>query len=341
MNTQQIFDKHKRRLITESLLKSVIAGIAIGFGINTVFAFLYWMFDFGGIWIGLATGSLLGAACGILLYLFKYKVSEKTVAQRIDSYGLEERMITMVELSEDDSCIADIQRGDAIKKLDCLPAKSIKFNISAIFTVLTSLIAVASITLTVLGALANAGKIPYGKDVLSGGADGKFEVLYTAGEGGTIRGEKSQDVSFGASTEKVFAEADDGWMFVRWDDGERSPERCEHNVSANMEMKAIFKKIDNTDSDDDDSDVADDLPYADVTEESGGGNSDQLGGENVKDDGEGGGGKWNDRNKFIDGATYYRDYLEFYYQYATGIFESDTEIPPEIIEFFETYFSGI
>ena len=125
------------------------------------------------------------------------------------------------------------------------------------------------------------------------------------------------------------------------DDGETSPERNETGVNSDMLIKAVFEKIESSAPEDDDSDAADDLPVGSVDEESGGDNSDELGGEEVKGDGEGGGAKWQDKNQFIDGATYYRDYLEFYYQYATGIFDSETDIPPEMIEFFETYFSGI
>ena len=115
------------------------------------------------------------------------------------------------------------------------------------------------------------------------------------------------------------------------------------NVTESRTIKAVFEKIENTLLDDDDSDEADDLPVGSAIEESGGGDSDETGGETPKDDGGNGqgGGKWLDRNQFIDGATYYRDYLEMYYQYSTGLLESDTEIPPEVIEFFEIYFSGI
>jgi len=247
----------------------------------------------------------------------------------------------MVELSGDNSTIAEMQRADAIARLGEVSAKNIKIKLSTLFTVTVSVLLVVSVTFSVLGILAGAGKIPYGKDLFAQGGDGTFEVVYTAGEGGSIRGEAEQSVSFGKSTTAVRAVADDGWMFVRWADGDTSPERWEVNVQSNMQIKAIFEKIDNTAPDEDDKDSADDLPSGDVTQEGGGSNSDELGGEEAKGDGGGGGAKWQDRNQFIDGATYYRDYLEFYYQYAMGFFDSATDIPPEIIEYFEIYFSGI
>ncbi|MBE6585029.1 MAG: hypothetical protein E7645_00720 [Ruminococcaceae bacterium] len=341
MNVKQIFGKHYRRLKTEGVIKSAISGAGVCFAINAVFAFIYWMFRIGSIWLGVTVGLLTGALLGALLYLCKYRLTEKTVARRVDSYGLEERLITMIEFSGERSHMAELQRADAIARLEDVPAKGIKYKISAVLVIAVSVVFAVSFSLSTLGILAQAGKVSYGMDMLAQGTDGTFEVIYTVGEGGWIRGETQQSVSFGDATVAVRAFADDGWIFVGWDDGETSPERSETGVSSDMQIKAVFEKIENNDSDDDDSDAADDLPYGSVMEESGGSNSDELGGEEVKGDGEGGGAKWQDRNQFIDGATYYRDYLEFYYQYATGIFDSETDIPPEIIEFFETYFSGI
>lgn len=341
MNAKEIFGKHYQRFFARSVLQSIIGGVCVACAVNAVLSFLYWMLRFGNIWIGMVAGLLTGGVVGVLLYFFKYRLTEKTVAQLIDRYGLQERMITMLELRGDHSTIAEMQRVDAMAHLGDVSAKQIKIKLSTPFTVIASALLFLSVSFSVLGILAGAGKIPYGEDLFAQGVDGTFEVVYTVGEGGSIRGEAEQSVGFGKSTEAVRAVADDGWMFVCWDDGERSPERWEVNVQSNMQIKAIFQKIDTTTPDEDDKDAADDLPTGEVIQEGGGSNSDELGGEEAKGDGEGGGAKWQDRNQFIDGATYYRDYLEFYYQYAMGVFDAATDIPPEMIEFFEIYFSGI
>ena len=342
MNTKQLFDKHYARIRTEAVIRSATVGAAVGFGINLIFAALSWILAFGGVWIGAAVGAPIGIAFGVIFYYARYRVSEKDVARRIDREGLSERMITMLELENDESVVATVQRNDAQKRLKGVSPESIKFNISVLATVISSVAVVLSLTLSVLGILAGAGSIPYGKDMFGGGAVGSFEMIYEAGEGGTLRGETRQTVKEGENASSVRAVADDGWMFVRWDDGGTIPERIDLNITESKLIKAVFEKIEGVDTADDDKDAADDLPVANATEESGGGDSDEDGGETPKNDGEGqGGGKWQDRNQFIDGATYYRDYLELYYQYATGIFDENTEIPPELIEFFETYFSGI
>ena len=93
MNGKQIFDRHYRRLLTEGILKSVICGAAVGFGISFIFSFLYWMLAFGNIWIGIVIGIASGILTGALAYRLRYNPTDKTIARRIDRYGLEERMI--------------------------------------------------------------------------------------------------------------------------------------------------------------------------------------------------------------------------------------------------------
>ncbi len=342
MNTNEIFAAYRRRLVAEGMIRSAAVGAAVAFAINTVLAFLYWMLEFGTVWLGAALGLPLGIGCGVLLYFLKYKPDDKQIAGRVDRRGLEERAITMLELSDEGSCMAELQRRDAREHISQVNARDIKFNISPLPVALASAALAFSICLGVLGALAGGGRIPYGKELFAGGADGAFDVVYTVSGGGSVRGEASQRIPYGSDSETVRAIADSGWIFIGWDDGAQSPERQECGVVRNMELKAIFERIDTPTPDDSESDAADDLPFGSVNEEAGGGNGDELGGDNIKDDGDGsGGGKWQDRNQFIDGATYYRDYLELYYKYSTGLLESDPDIPPEIIEFFETYFSGI
>ena len=342
MNIKQFFDKHYKRLVTEGILKSAILGALVCFVINFIFAFLYWMFAIGSIWLGIGIGTVSGIAFGVALYFLRYNPTEKTVAGRIDRYGFEERMITMLELREDESFMADMQRRDARKSLDNAPAKIIRFNLSKTSLMLVSALILVSISLTVLGGLAKLGKIPYGKNIF-GSDDGMFDVVYATDEGGIILGNANQSVSPGENTSAVLAIPSNGWIFVGWDDGGRSPQRYETEVEGDMIITAVFEKIDKNETDpEDESDFADDIPFGSSSSESGGGSSDNEGGDNPEEGGDGqGGGKWQDKNQFIDGATYYRDYLELYYQYAMEIFDSNGEIPPELIEFFETYFSGI
>lgn len=343
MNKKQFLNKHHKRLATEGILRAAIVGLLVCFGTNFILAFLYWMFAFGNVWLGMGISLAIGGVFGILIYFLRYRPTEKEVAQRIDRHGFEERMITMLELKDDDSVIAKLQRRDAEQSLADTSAKMIKYRVSKLSVILAAVILALSACLTVLGALAKDGKIPYGKDLLGVGDDGAFDVVYVAKEGGKLLGDDRQSIRSGGNTSAVLAVADDGWIFVGWDDGKSSPERYETNVEENMVISAIFEKIDKHDTEtEDESDAADDTPFGSSSNESGGGDSNEEGGDNPAQGDTGqGGGKWQDKNQFIDGATYYRDYLDLYYQYASAIFGSDSEIPPQIIEFFEIYFSGI
>lgn len=342
MNLKKVLGKHYERLRKEAIIKSVIFGLLFGFSLTGAISLLFWIIGKGSLLIGVLAAAVLGAVLGVFLYFKRYRPTYKNVARRLDRLGLDERIITMLELSGEDTDIALVQRNDAMRVLEDTPAERIKFRISALLSALLTASALIGVCFSSLFLLAEGGRMPYGKDLFAEGVDGSFEVVYTVSGGGYIRGETEQSIDYGESGSTVRAIAENGWMFVSWSDGESYPERREKNVKADAEIKAIFKRIDSSSPDEEDSDEADDLPYGSVIEEGGGGSSDELGGDNVKDDGEGsGGGKWQDRNQFIDGATYYRDYLEFYYMYATGIFEGSTDIPEEIIEFFETYFNGI
>ena len=327
MKRTQDFEKHYRRLRTEGILRSVISGAVLGLGLAFLLLFLYWMLGLGGIAIALVAGAVTGAVSGILLYRFKYRPTERAVARRIDRCGLEERMITMLELEGRDTPMAHLQRRDAEAHLGELSVDSVRFNISHLSVILCSVLFVFSLCFTFLGALAQRGMMPYGYELILGEADGDAEVVYLAGEGGTLFGDTRQSVELGGRTEAVLAVAQDGYIFVGWDDGLDSPERSESAVRRDIRLTALFEKIDSGADPEDEEDAASDLPVGTASGGSGGGSSDETGGENPESGGEGqGGGKWQDKNQFIDGATYYRDYLDIYYQYAMGIFE-DGEIP--------------
>ena len=273
--------------------------------------------------------------------------------------GLDERAITMLELQGDDSLMAKIQREDALANINKAENKRLKLLLSGLVATVTVLSLVfAASTVTVLG-LSDAGIIPGGDELLGGGEFADWvEVSYEADEGGEILGDAEQLVPPDGDTEPVVAVADDGWMFLCWDDGLTTPERYERGVDRDVSFAAIFIEIDSDsgddnregflDSDGDDSgDLPDEQPSMDMpqygqpgevppegTPEDEGNKSDQI-------DPNGAGGKWNDANQFIDGNQYYRDQLDLYYELAMQIFESGGEIPPELREFFENYFDSI
>ena len=68
----------------------------------------------------------------------------------------------------------------------------------------------------------------------------KYILTYIAGDGGTIRGEATQTVEAGSSGSEVEAVPDNGYRFVKWDDGITTAKRTETNVQATKTYKAEF-----------------------------------------------------------------------------------------------------
>lgn len=376
MNLKQLFKKHYYRLVAEAVIRAALIGLAVGFATNTLCATAAWFFNFGGIWFPIGVGAGVTLATGLLVYFLKYRPNIREVARRMDTLGLEERTVTMLELKDEDSYIARLQRENATEHINMVENKKIRIRFSKLAASLAIVAVVTGSTMTTVVGLAEGGEIPPGP----GGDDpdpyeNHFSVTYEPGEGGEIEGETDQLVAPGEDTTPVVAVAEDGWVFVRWDDGYTEPERFETAVDSDRYYTAIFENIGEGGDGDGESaegeggdgssegDKAEDAPTgndanvedgeqggqgeegdasgSEGSSEGGKGQGEDKGEGKGEGQGAGAGGKWAEENMFLDGNTYYRDQLDMYYQYAKELFEQNGEIPPELIEFFETYFDSI
>ena len=375
MIKNQFFQKHYVRLILEAVLKSALCGLAIGFGANFLAALAAWLFSFGGVWFAIGIGAGAAVISGVLFYFLRFRPDTTEIARRVDRLGLEERLVTMLELEGDDSYIATLQRENTKEHLEDVKDRRIRLRIPRVAVVLLSVALVLGSGMTTVVVLAEQDILKEGNELFPEDplAD-HIPVTYLVEGGGEIEGETDQLVMPGGSTEPVVAVPEEDWVFVGWDDGQNDPERQETNVTEEMVFIAIFEQIvdggedgDEGESDNsaggEEGDKADDVPgggeanvESDQSGDAGnkgdgsGSSGDSEGGQGTtneegegKGDGQGlgAGGKWEDSNQFIDGKTYYRDHLEMYYEMAQQIFEENGEIPPELREFFETYFDSI
>ena len=71
----------------------------------------------------------------------------------------------------------------------------------------------------------------------------KLAVTYSVGEGGTIDGVSEQEIEYGNDAEFVVAVPETGYRFVKWSDGQITPEHQEKNVTADITIEAIFEKL--------------------------------------------------------------------------------------------------
>lgn len=74
----------------------------------------------------------------------------------------------------------------------------------------------------------------------------KYEVRYTAGEGGRIEGKSEQEVAYREDGEPVTAVAEFGYMFVKWSDGNESAERQDTRITEPLEVAAEFARLEKT-----------------------------------------------------------------------------------------------
>ena len=159
MSDRKIFDKHHSRLVWESVIKSLLCGLSVGFAVMFGVGLGTWIAGVNGLWFALAAWAVVGAGATLLFYFKRFKPTAKNDAARIDRLGLEERMITMLELEGDDSYIAQRQRADAQEKLRQVSVKDIKFRIPTASVVLAAILTVFGAGMTTVSTLSAEGLI--------------------------------------------------------------------------------------------------------------------------------------------------------------------------------------
>ena len=341
MNIKELFDKYYSRLAREGFFKALFCGLIVGFAVNFVVAFLCWYFGASGVLWSVLSLVVVTAATTPLFYFKKFKPSVKEIAKRLDSLGLEERMITMTEFQQDESYIAQRQREDAKLKMHSINTKKIRFIFSKALLIGVAAAFLFGGAMTTLSGLVDAGILKPGKDVIDDivpDDPAKYiTITYTVSEGeGLIEGDDVQIIEVGEDGIEVIAVADDGYAFVEWSDGVKDPARTDLNLEEDTEFSAVFAPIGDGEGE---------------GEGDGGGGEGQPGegdkpGKSPKpsdEDGEpnnGANGAYEENNMVQNGETYYRDILEsgLYYEQALKWLETAENVPEELKQFVQTYF---
>ena len=316
MKSKTPFKKHSPKLSFEAILKSLINGLTVGFATSFVASLITWFMSINSLIVAICTFTVVATISTLLFYFIKFRTSVLSNARKLDSLGLEERLVTMIEHQNDDSYMAQIQRADAEAALSKLDTKQIKFSVSKklisaliVFAVLAS----SMVTVTVVG----PSGIELLEQIMPEQMIEYLEVTYLVEEGGEIVGESDQLVAKGEHAEPVLAVAEDGYEFIGWDDGETRPARNDRNVVDHIVVMAVFERIEEgVEGDDEGDDEGDESGEDESGEPSGEGNSespeDQQPENENPSDSKDGGGKYDDNNQIIDGKTYYREHLASY-----------------------------
>ena len=252
-----VFKRYYKKIALQGLLKSFLLSLIISFICLAIVSLLLWIFGNKSIWIGfVGSGGLLLVLTPVLYFIF-FRPDTKEIATRIDECGLEERMITMTELDGDDSFIARMQREDAIKALNTVDSKLLKFTLSMPFVIALCVSSILGVSATVLDGLYKAEVINPGNEIINDLVhnDAKsYTINYTVSDGGVIDGDLFQVVEEGKDSSLIVAVPDDGFVFVRWTDEDGNelgddPSRIETNVTTDMSFIAVFEEPNGNDGD--------------------------------------------------------------------------------------------
>lgn len=252
MDFRKTIKNFKKRIVINTAVKTLLLAFSIGFLTLAISGGLLWFFELGDFYtLPLVFAAASAISFGII-FTYRYKnLSNKKMARQIDELGLEERVITMEELSNKDSYIVQRQREDTIRALMGAKAEYIPRILSTGLLVLLSCSFIAGGSSYFVAGLNHAGIIPNGVEFFHNVFEGNLHYIlkYTATEGGELVGYHSQYVNKGEDGTYIIAVPQQGYVFSKWSDGLKSCVRLDTNVGSDVRVKAIFEKLDDADAD--------------------------------------------------------------------------------------------
>lgn len=361
MESKKYFKTFYARLKREGWLKSLIAALVLGFAVVFCAALAVWLIrGLTQLWLPAVCGAAAALISAPLFYRFRFRPTAKSVARRVDALGLEERMITMIELENDDSYIAMRQREDALEKIREADAKSIKFSVSRVSLALLAAFAVLGMSMSAVTLLSASGKIKDGSDLIDDIIPEEpiryVSVSYVVtgdlgdGIGGMIEGEADQIIPAGTDAAPVIAVADDGWMFVCWQEDEsEDPARSDTAIEEDVVYTAVFQRVGESEPSDGEGEGEGEGDGEGEPSDQPGDPSDSSNDSNSSDnsfpsDGEGSNGasgRYDPANQIKNGDEYYRDSLQQYHDRAMELISQGKELPPALRDIIERYYGTI
>ena len=133
--------KYLKQLVVEGILQSALFGLSIGFFVGCIIFLLGTIVTQDLLWLGIGLSFRISLISSIGLYYYVFKPTKKETADRVDEFGFEERVLTMVELEDSESYIAQVQREDTKEILKNHTLKLLTFKVFIkpliIFSVIT------------------------------------------------------------------------------------------------------------------------------------------------------------------------------------------------------------
>lgn len=144
MDLNELLKPYKKKIIAEAVLKAVFTALVVGLAVvvvalggvaivkavigelnqhwpiiqtKTMANIITWATGAVGVGISGALGFVVAIITGVISFFVFFKIGMKNTVQKVDALGLYERVVTMVELQDNTSYVAHIQRQDAIDKI--------------------------------------------------------------------------------------------------------------------------------------------------------------------------------------------------------------------------------
>ena len=124
---ENVLIEFKKKAKKQNIIKAGLCSIAISLLFNIPFLIAFWILGYKYKFIVCA--GIFVVVISVLfpvLYSKKFKYTEIQLAKRIDDLGLEERVLTMIELKDNNSFIAKKQKEDTLNVLKTVEANDLK-----------------------------------------------------------------------------------------------------------------------------------------------------------------------------------------------------------------------
>ena len=376
---EEITKKYYRQLAKEAWINAILAALIVGFSALFVTALGIWMFAVKAFWIAFIVFAVVVAGCAPLFYFKKYRPSKKQVAKRVDALGLEERLLTMTELEGDNSYMAVRQREDAKKAIASIQSQRLKIVASLPLLIVSCILLPCSLGMSAVAVASAFDKVSSGKDFIEDATKPEpiiYVVEFVEVGGGILEGgELTQFIEEGGTIETMFAIPDDEWYFVEWSwtIGTETYTLAETDeffvadlkVEQDLVITATFAEMSDGESGDSgdgegegeqqesEADSAENEPQEGEGEQQESENQEGEEGDNDEEkqpddtppndgQGDGAGGKPQDKDKIIDGETDYGgEVYEEHLKDAQDELEANDEIPDGDKDIVEDYFDNI
>lgn len=349
MNFKKDFSALYKEYRKSAILKSLILATLISCSILFIVSFLFWMFDVKQFWIAFIVFGIFEIVIFLITFYF-FKPTDRKLSKKLDELGLQQRVVTMVQYQNDDSLMAKIQRNNAIEHINKVNKKLVKLVTPVVIIVLLFVSIISSATTTILAALSSNDVIPSGSKTIIPSVISEYEVSYeTIGEG-FIEGDIFQIVTEGKNATPVLAVPEEGWAFNGWiiaspesytsNANESDPYRIDEKVKANLVIYAQFIEVE--DLSDEEGESGDEQSQ-DGKPQPPSENSTTPSPDNSEDGDSGGaGGRYEENNQVIDGATYYGDStFDNAYSDAMDNLQQDSNMPDDLRDIIGNYYSTI